>query len=110
MTEQHFWKLIETSWTASPEVNELRVKALRTNNEKDLEELSIKLGDTILENYRQQLLLLDQENLTKYTHILEKNSTKLTAKKFTSTRMVRTTGFSIAGVLFSVWAKNITKW
>jgi hypothetical protein len=77
MTEQHFWELIETSWAVSPELNESRSKALQTNNEEDLEKLSVQLGDTILENYRQKLFLLDQENLTKYIHILEEKLYKI---------------------------------
>jgi hypothetical protein len=77
MTEQHFWELIETSWTSSPGLYELRAKALQTNNEENLEDLSVELGDTMLENYRRQLLLLDQENLTKYIHILEEKLYKI---------------------------------
>jgi Protein of unknown function (DUF4240) len=77
MTEQHFWEIIETAWRASPELYELRSKALRTNNEEDLEELSVELGDAILENYRQNLLLLDQETLTNYILILEEKLYKI---------------------------------
>lgn len=71
MTEQKFWELIESSWADSSELNKIRAKALETNDEGLLEDLSSKLQKTILKNYKKRLLLLDKEDFTKFIHILE---------------------------------------
>jgi len=71
MTEQKFWEIIEMSWADSPKLYKQRAKALKSNDEEILEELSGELEDTILENYNRRLLALDKEELTKFIHILE---------------------------------------
>jgi hypothetical protein len=71
MTEQTCWDIIEMSWAASPELNEKRKAALESNNEELLEELSGELSDTILENYRKQLVALSKDDLTTFIHMLE---------------------------------------
>lgn len=71
MTEQEFWKIIESSWADSPEINQSRVKALQKNDEGLLEELSGELEETIVDNYQKRLHALDKGNLTALLHILE---------------------------------------
>lgn len=71
MTEQNFWEIIEKSWADSPTLDKQRSKALKSNDEEILEELSGELEDTILENYNKRLLSLDKDELTKFIHILE---------------------------------------
>ena len=77
MTEQDFWKIIELSWSDSPEINKSRIKALQTNDEELLEELSGELEETIVENYKKRLLTLDKENFTDFLHILEEKLYKI---------------------------------
>jgi Protein of unknown function (DUF4240) len=71
MTEQDFWEIIELSWADSPKLNSQRAKALKTNDEEILEELSGELEDTILEHYIKRLHALDKDDLTTFIHILE---------------------------------------
>jgi Protein of unknown function (DUF4240) len=71
MTEQNFWEIIESSWADSPKLDESRAKALQTNDEELLEELSGELEKTILKNYNKRLLTLDKGNFTDFIHILE---------------------------------------
>jgi Protein of unknown function (DUF4240) len=71
MTEQIFWKIIELAWADSPKLHNLRAKSLESNNEELLEELSGELEETIIENYKKRLLLLNKEDFTKFIHILE---------------------------------------
>jgi Protein of unknown function (DUF4240) len=71
MTEQKFWEIIEMSWTDSPKLDKQRAKALKSNNEELLEELSGELEDTILENYSKRLVSLEKDDLTNFIHILE---------------------------------------
>jgi hypothetical protein len=71
MTEQKFWEIIEMAWADSPELDKQRAKALESNDEEILEELSEALESTILENYNKRLLALDKENFTKFIHWLE---------------------------------------
>lgn len=71
MTEQKFWEIIESAWTDSPKLYNLKTKALETNDEELLEELSGEVGETILENYNKRLILLDKQKFTEFIHILE---------------------------------------
>ena len=71
MNEQAFWEIIESSWKDSPELYKMKTKALATNDEELLEELSGKLQTEILENYNKRLFLLDKEEFTRFIHILE---------------------------------------
>jgi len=71
MTEQKFWEIIELSWADSPKLERQRAKALKSNDEEILEELSGELEGTILGNYNKRLLALDKDDLTKFIHILE---------------------------------------
>jgi hypothetical protein len=71
MTAQKFWEIIELSWGDSPKLNKQRTKALKSNDEEILEELSAELVDKILENYNKRLHSLDKDELTKFIHILE---------------------------------------
>lgn len=71
MTEQRFWEIIELSWADSPKLEKKRAKALKSNDEEILEELSEELEDTILENYNKRLLALSKDDFTKFIHILE---------------------------------------
>ncbi len=71
MTQQKFWEIIELSWADSPKLDKKRAKALKSNDEELLEELSEELEETILENYNKRLLALDKDELTKFIHILE---------------------------------------
>lgn len=77
MKEQEFWNIIEASWADSPGLNETREKALRTNDEELLEELSSELEETILENYVRRLNLLDKETLAGFIHVLEEKLYKI---------------------------------
>ena len=43
MTEQKFWEIIELSWADSPKLEKQRAKALKSNDEEILEELSFTL-------------------------------------------------------------------
>ncbi|WP_212000902.1 hypothetical protein [Chitinophaga sp. HK235] len=71
MNETNFWQIIETAWTASPELNAARKLALRTNDPLLLEALSYELSDVIGENLRQFLEPLDKEELVSFNHIME---------------------------------------
>ena len=71
MTQQKFWEIIEASWAASPNLYSKRVDALKTNEEELLQELSEELEKIILANYKNQLMVLDKPELTKFIHILE---------------------------------------
>jgi len=71
MTEKQFWTLIELSWSEAPELNQKRKKALKSNAEESLEALSEELEETILENYKKRLQLLNKNDLSKFIHILE---------------------------------------
>jgi hypothetical protein len=48
MSEQNFWKLIETSWADSPELDKKRMKALETNDENLLYELDEALWMAVM--------------------------------------------------------------
>ena len=71
MTEQFFWEIIELSWTDSTDLYKLRAFALKHNDEEILNELSVRIEDTILENYKNRLFALNKVELTKFIHILE---------------------------------------
>ncbi|MEA5428893.1 DUF4240 domain-containing protein [Arcicella lustrica] len=71
MNESVFWEIIESSWADSPSLNKKRAKALISNDEELLAELSEELSETILENYDKRLLKLSKEDLTAFIHILE---------------------------------------
>lgn len=71
MNEQAFWGIIESSWADSPELYNLRTKALETNEEAVLEDLSRGIEEEIVQNYREKLLLLGKEEFTNFIHILE---------------------------------------
>ena len=77
MKEQEFWEIIEASWADSPKLNKTRAKALKTNNEELLEELSVELEETIIENYTKRLFILEKETLTDFIHILEEKLYKI---------------------------------
>src|SRR5438045_295846 len=77
MKEQEFWEIIEASWADSPKLNKTRAKALKTNDEELLEELSGELEETIIENYTKRLLMLEKETLTSFIHILEEKLYKI---------------------------------
>ncbi|MEO7309725.1 MAG: DUF4240 domain-containing protein [Chitinophagaceae bacterium] len=71
MTLEKFWKIIESSWADAPKLDKKRAKALKTNDEELLGELSEELEDTIVENYSKRLLSLNKEDLTQFIHFLE---------------------------------------
>jgi hypothetical protein len=71
MTDKDFWGLIELSWQDSPILYKKRAKALETNDEELLEELSQELYNTITENCKKRLLKLEKDELTSFIHILE---------------------------------------
>lgn len=71
MTEKEFWEIIELSWLDSPKLHKKRAKALKTNDEELLEELSEELWGTILENYNKRLFQYSKKDLTEFIHILE---------------------------------------
>lgn len=71
MTEQKFWELIKLSWADSPNLDKTRAKAIKTNDEELLEELSGELEGSILDNYNKRLFTLDKDDFTKFIHILE---------------------------------------
>lgn len=77
MTEQECWRIIESSWEDSPKINEVREKALKTNDEDLLEELSGELEEEILENYNKRLLELEKDSFTDFIHILEEKLYKI---------------------------------
>jgi len=71
MTLQNFWDIIERSWQDSPQLNEQHLKAMRSNDEELLDELSMELEGEILENYNRRLLQLEKEEFTSFIHHLE---------------------------------------
>lgn len=71
MNETVFWEIIESSWADSPRLNKKRAKALISNEEELLAELSEELSEAILENYNKRLLKLSKDDLTKFILILE---------------------------------------
>jgi predicted DNA-binding WGR domain protein len=71
MNETVFWEIIESSWSDSPRLNKKRAKALISNEEELLAELSEELSETILENFNKRLLKLSKDDLTAFIHILE---------------------------------------
>ncbi|PUZ27459.1 Protein of unknown function [Chitinophaga costaii] len=81
MNEELFWELIEASWADAPEDNEDRLKALETNDEDELLELSDTMTDVIVHNYRERLAALDQASLTAFLRILEEKLFHLDRKE-----------------------------
>lgn len=77
MNEQSFWEIIEKSWTDLPSLDKLRANVLNSNNEEILQNLSERLENEIVENYRKRLLLLDKDDLTNFIHILEEKLFKI---------------------------------
>lgn len=77
MTEQDFWAIIESSWADSPKLDKRRAKALKTNDEELLTELSEELEDTILDNYKNRLADLDKDKFTEFIHRLEEKLYKI---------------------------------
>jgi len=77
MTENEFWEIIEASWADSPKLNKIRMKAVKTNDEELLEELSDKLQGTILKNYHKRLFELEKDAITNFIHILEEKLYKI---------------------------------
>ena len=71
MTISQFWEIIEASWADSPKLYKKRAKALTSNDEELLIELSEDLTDTILQNYIRRLHLLNKDELTEFILILE---------------------------------------
>ena len=71
MNETVFWEIIESSWADSPRLNKKRAKALISNEEELLAELSEELSETILENYNKRILKINKDDLTAFIHILE---------------------------------------
>jgi hypothetical protein len=71
MTQEIFWEIIDKSWFNSSELYEQRKKAVESNNEALLEQLSYQLEGLITENYVTQLSKLNKEELTNFIHILE---------------------------------------
>lgn len=70
MTAPEFWRLIERTWEKSGR-NQDRKKAVVSNNETTLEELSGFIEEDFLSVYRSELAALDRAALTSYLHLLE---------------------------------------
>lgn len=71
MTIEIFWDIIELSWSDSPILNNKRKKALKTNDDEILQELSMELEDEITENYNKRISQLSKEEFTSFIHHLE---------------------------------------
>ncbi|MFT5616837.1 MAG: hypothetical protein ACI85I_000051 [Arenicella sp.] len=71
MKQEDFWGIIEKSWEDSPQLNELRKSAIKTNDESQLDGLSGKLENDIKDSYIKRLSELDKDALTDFIHILE---------------------------------------
>lgn len=71
MEDKKFWDLIESTWEKSGK-NEDRRKAIETNNEEALEELSQFIESELIDFYKTELENLDKNEFTAYIHHLEK--------------------------------------
>lgn len=71
MTEQQFWEIIEKSWTDSPNLNEKRINAIKSNDERLLEDLNELFENEILDNFTARISELNKTELTTFIHILE---------------------------------------
>ncbi len=71
MEESKFWNLIENAWLKSGK-NEDRLKAIETNNEDVLEELSQFIETDLMDFYKTELKLLGKTEFTSYIQLLEK--------------------------------------
>lgn len=71
MTEQIFWQIIESAWTDFPSLNQQRLQAVEDNDEEALQELSEALENEVFDSFKHKIRELNQENLTKFIHILE---------------------------------------
>lgn len=77
MTEQEFWQIIELSWQDSPDLNKKRAKALETNDDELLTDLSEGIYETITENCKKHLLKLDRNELTAFIRFSEEKLYKI---------------------------------
>jgi hypothetical protein len=71
MTLEQFWELIDLAWKDSPDQDEIRKQALKTNDPELLQEAGSALWEPIMTNYKHRLQQLDKGELTSFIHILE---------------------------------------
>ena len=71
MEDKKFWVLIENTWGKSGK-NEDRKKAIESNDEEALEELSEFIENELIDFYQRELEKLGKDDFTAYIHFLEK--------------------------------------
>jgi hypothetical protein len=71
MNATRFWEIIETAWTTDRDLYNLRETALTTNDPNLIKYLGNVISTEITDYIRQQLLYLDERELTKFNHVME---------------------------------------
>jgi hypothetical protein len=71
MNATRFWEIIETAWTTDRDLFNLRQNALTTNDPTLIRHLGNVVSSEITNHIRQQLIYLDDRELTKFNHVME---------------------------------------
>ena len=71
MTEEKFWRIIETAWSKVTTLHIIRAIAIKTNDKDLLEELSSAMETQILPYFNEALSKLDKATLTAFIHFAE---------------------------------------
>ncbi|MBW8686640.1 DUF4240 domain-containing protein [Chitinophaga rhizophila] len=71
MNATRFWEIIETAWTTDRDLFNLRETALTTNDPALIRYLGNIVSTEITDHIRQQLIYLDDRELTKFNHVME---------------------------------------
>ncbi|UPK70949.1 DUF4240 domain-containing protein [Chitinophaga filiformis] len=71
MNATRFWEIIETAWTTDRYLFNLRETALTTNDPILIRQLGNIVSNDIASHIRQQLLYMDERELTRFNHVME---------------------------------------
>ncbi|SFN99910.1 Protein of unknown function [Chitinophaga sp. YR627] len=71
MNATRFWEIIETAWTTDRDLYNLRKTALTTNDPSLIRYLGNIVSTEITDHIQQQLIYLDERELTKFNHVME---------------------------------------
>ena len=71
MNATRFWEIIETAWTTDRDLYNLRKTALTTNDPTLIRYLGNIVSTEIADHIQQQLVYLDERELTKFNHVME---------------------------------------
>ena len=71
MNATKFWEMIELAWRADQDAFNLRERALATQSEMLFRTLARIISGSIIANITKQLMALEQNELTKFIHVLE---------------------------------------